>query len=48
MIDDFNIRKNEFVISLYDGLDLSRSAAEYIMAWESLEKSPNDLFSLNH
>ena len=47
MIDDFNIRKNEFVISLYDGLDLSRSAAEYIMAWESLEKSPSDLFSLN-
>jgi hypothetical protein len=47
MIDDFNIRKNEFLISLYDGFDLSRNAAEYIMAWESLEKAPKDLFSLN-
>ncbi len=47
MLQDFYIRKNDFVISLYDGLDLSRTAAEYIMAWESLEKSPNDLFSLN-
>ena len=47
MLQDFYIRKNDFIISLYDGLDLSRTAAEYIMAWESLEKSPNDLFSLN-
>ena len=31
MIDDFNIRKNEFLISLYDGFDLSRNAAEYVM-----------------
>ena len=45
--DEFNISKNELLISLYDGLDLSRNAAEYIMAWETLEKSPKDNLSLS-
>ena len=47
MIDEFNICKNDFLISLYDGLDLSRNAAEYVMAWESLEKAPLDNISLS-
>ena len=47
MIDEFNICKNDFLISLYDGLDLSRNAAEYVMAWESLEKAPLENISLS-
>ena len=42
MDDAFNISKQELITSLDDGFDLRRNAAEYIIAWESLSKSPTD------
>ena len=40
--ENFNIVKNDFLFSLADGKDLLFNAAEYIIAWESLEKAPTD------
>ena len=39
------IAKNDFLLSLYDGKDVFDSAAEYLFAWESLQKSPKDSLS---
>ena len=43
--EQFNIAKDELLLSLADGNDLAFSAAEYIIAWESLNKAPTDLLS---
>ena len=40
--EQFNIAKDELLLSLADGNDLEFNAAEYIIAWESLEKAPSD------
>ena len=40
--EQFNIAKDDFLLSLEDGNDLEFNAAEYIIAWESLEKAPTD------
>jgi hypothetical protein len=40
--ENFNIVKDDFLLSLADGKDLAFNAAEYIIAWESLEKAPTD------
>ena len=40
--ENFNIVKDDFMLSLADGYDLESNAAEYIIAWESLEKAPTD------
>ena len=42
MDEDFNISKQELLESLADGYDLRRNAAEYIISWTSLSKSPTD------
>ena len=39
-------RRNELLKSLEDGLDLDRSAAEYMMAFANLDESPTDSLSL--
>ena len=38
-------QKDELLLSLADGNDLAFSAAEYIIAWESLNKAPTDTLS---
>ncbi len=43
--EQFNIAKDELLLSLADGNDLAFSAAEYIIAWESLNKAPTDTLS---
>lgn len=43
--EQFAIAKNDLLLSLYDGKEVNNSAAEYILAWESLEKSPSDYIS---
>jgi len=40
--ENFNIVKDDFMLSLADGYDLESNAAEYIIAWESLKKAPTD------
>ena len=47
MDEDFNISKQELLESLADGYDLRRNAAEYIISWTSLSKSPTDSLSLS-
>jgi len=42
MSDHFYVCSNELLKSLEDGLDLRSSAAEYIIAFENLEKAPTD------
>jgi len=44
MDEQFILAKNDFIVSLSDGYDLRRNAAEYIIAWESLEKSPDNFY----
>jgi len=43
--EQFNFAKDELLLSLADGNDLAFSAAEYIIAWESLNKAPTDTLS---
>ena len=47
MDEDFNISKQELLESLADGYDLRRNAAEYIISWTSLSKSPTDPLSFH-
>ena len=44
MDEQFILAKDDFIISFSDGYDLRRNAAEYIIAWESLEKSPDNYY----
>ena len=42
----FLYRKNELLKSLFDGLDLSRNSAEYMMAYANLNVKPTDALSM--